>query len=152
MPARMKWRRHGLSTFASDFVVQRPTPPLWHIDAVVGRPPHQYTIPFRRTGQSRRLRHLSLTRMMVLKHGTYIPSPHSGRPRRCTAETATYSAEATWHPQEIFGSIQNPGVLGRSGMLIALDTGHLTLDHDPRPKLRHQLHSPHQLHQTHPSP
>src|ERR1700727_2169434 len=102
MPARMKWRRHGLSTFASDFVVQRPTPPLWHIDAVGGRPPHQYTIPFRRTGQSRRLRHLSLTRMMVLKHGTYIPSPHSGRPRRCTAETATYSAEATWHPQEIF--------------------------------------------------
>ena len=29
------------------------TPPLWHLDAVGGRPPHQYTVPLRRTALQR---------------------------------------------------------------------------------------------------
>jgi hypothetical protein len=35
-------------------------------------------------------------------------------------------------------------------LLVALDARHLSLRHDARPKLRHQLHPSHQLsHQTH---
>ena len=42
--------------------------------------------------------------------------------------------------------------VSQASMFIALETGHLSPHHDPRSKLGHQLHSPHQLHQTHPSP
>lgn len=35
--------------------------------------------------------------------------------------------------------------ISQASLLIALDAGHLSLRHDPRPKLRHQLHPPHQL-------
>jgi len=35
--------------------------------------------------------------------------------------------------------------LGQAGLLIALDLGNLGFRHHPRPKLRNQLHPPHQL-------
>jgi len=35
--------------------------------------------------------------------------------------------------------------LGQAGLLIALDAGNLAFHRHPRPQLRNQLHSPHQL-------
>ena len=41
--------------------------------------------------------------------------------------------------------------VSQAGLLVALDADHLSLRHNARPKLRHQLHPPHQIrHQTHP--